>query len=306
MKKKFAWILISGLLIAALLLSACGTAVVEEEEEEEEEVIEEEEEEEEEVVEEGEEAEFVWLDKGGWVRPEFVDNVKNVAVGDEVYLVYPYTLEEPQYGGTLTIHITTDPRGFDPWNQTWKQTRNHEKLMRGDFTWSEEFTTGIFSPEIEDFIGWLAESYEMPDQQTIIYYLREGVRFNSGLPEIREFVGDRELTADDWVYTFEHLSSPNLDTPWVWYYYDIRRVKCHRQGEIGPVEIGVEKIDDYTLRIYGEGESAPHIPALLAYQTSCPVPVHRAKDNPEHWADDKEGFLSISFGFASGASGWPW
>jgi oligopeptide transport system substrate-binding protein len=137
--------------------------------------------------------------------------------------------------------------------------------------------------EMMELVPALADSYTPgPSAEYFDFSLRKGARWDDGEP----------ITADDWVFTYEHLSDPNLDTPWVWYYYDIRGIRRHKMGEIGPEEIGVEKIDDYTLRIYGEGKSAPHLPALLAYQAACPVPIHLAKDDPEHWADEADGFLS--------------
>ena len=137
--------------------------------------------------------------------------------------------------------------------------------------------------EMMELVPALADSYTPgPNAEYFDFALRKGAKWDDGEP----------ITADDWVFTAEHLSDPNLDTPWVWYYYDIKGIRAHKNGEIGPEEIGVEKLDDYTIRIYGEGGSAPHLPALLAYQAACPVPVHRAKDNPEHWADDADGFLS--------------
>lgn len=137
--------------------------------------------------------------------------------------------------------------------------------------------------EMMELVPALADSYTPgPQAEYFDFSLRKGAQWDDGEP----------ITADDWVFTYEHLSDPNLDTPWVWYYYDIRGIRQHKLGEIGPEKIGVEKLDDFTLRIYGEGGSAPHIPALLAYQAACPVPVHRAQDDPEHWADDADGFLS--------------
>ena len=56
------------------------------------------------------------------------------------------------------------------------------------------------------------------------FFLRKGLEFSDGEP----------ITADDWVFTAEHLSDPNLDTPWVWYYYDIKGIRAHKAGDAGP------------------------------------------------------------------------
>jgi len=100
------------------------------------------------------------------------------------------------------------------------------------------------------------------------------------------------VTADDWVYTFQHMANPALGNPWAWFYYDIKGFAAANQGKAPLTSIGVEKLDTYTIRVWGEGGSAPHIPALLSYQAVIPVPKHVAEKNPEHWADTIEGYVS--------------
>ncbi len=137
--------------------------------------------------------------------------------------------------------------------------------------------------EMMELVPALAESYEVgPDAEYFTFNIRKGAKWDDGEP----------ITAQDFAFTFRHLSDPDLDTPWVWYYYSIKGIKAYKTGEAGPEAVGAEAIDDMTLRIYGEGGAVPHLPALLAYQASCPAPMHRAEADPEHWADDVDGFLS--------------
>jgi oligopeptide transport system substrate-binding protein len=114
------------------------------------------------------------------------------------------------------------------------------------------------------------------------FVIRENARWSDGVP----------ITADDWVFTFRHLASPNLDNPWAWFFYDIKGVRALKEGKGRPEDIGVEAIDDRTLRIWGESGAVPYLPALLAYQAAVPAPRHKAEKNPEHWADTAEGFVS--------------
>jgi oligopeptide transport system substrate-binding protein len=102
----------------------------------------------------------------------------------------------------------------------------------------------------------------------------------------------KPVTADDWVYTFQHMANPKLGNPWAWFYYDIKGFAAANQGKAALSTIGVEKIDTYTIRVWGEGGPAPHIPALLSYQAVIPVPKHVAEKDPEHWADKIEGYVS--------------
>jgi oligopeptide transport system substrate-binding protein len=100
------------------------------------------------------------------------------------------------------------------------------------------------------------------------------------------------ITAHDWVFTFRHLASPKLDNAWAWFYYDIKGVQALKEAAGKPEDIGVEAIDDRTFRIYSESGAIPHLPALMAYQAAVPAPKHKAENNPEHWADTAEGFVS--------------
>jgi len=137
--------------------------------------------------------------------------------------------------------------------------------------------------EMMELVPALSESYEVgPDAEYFDFHIRKGAMWDDGTP----------ITAQDFEFTYQHMSNPDLDTPWIWYYYDIKGIRGHKSGNIPAEEVGGVAIDDMTFRVYGEGGGKPHLPALLAYQASCPVPKHRAEKNPEHWADDETGFLS--------------
>jgi ABC-type oligopeptide transport system substrate-binding subunit len=135
----------------------------------------------------------------------------------------------------------------------------------------------------QNLVPALAESFtSAPGKEYFDFVIRKDARWSDGVP----------ITADDWVFTFRHLASPMLDNPWTWFYYDIKGVKNWKEGKGRAEEIGVEAIDDRTLRIHGENGAIPHLPALLAYQAAVPAPRHKAEKKPEHWADTAEGFVS--------------
>ena len=133
--------------------------------------------------------------------------------------------------------------------------------------------------EMMTLVPALADSYEVgPDAEYFDFHIREGAMWDDGTP----------ITAYDFEYTYQHMSNPDLDTPWVWYYYDIKGIRGHKAGEVPAEDVGGEALDEMTFRVYGEGGSKPHLPSLLAYQAACPVPKHRAEADPAHWADDVE------------------
>lgn len=115
------------------------------------------------------------------------------------------------------------------------------------------------------------------------FVIREGAKWNDDTP----------ITADDVVYTYQHLSNPALANPWVWFYFDIRDIAKAARGEIAPADVAAAvKVDDRTVQIFGETGSIPFLPSLLSYQASVIVPKHAAEPDPEHWADNAEGYVN--------------
>ncbi len=135
----------------------------------------------------------------------------------------------------------------------------------------------------QNLVPAMAESYKPGEKAEYWdFVIRKDARWSDGVP----------ITAADWVFTFRHLASPNLDNPWTWFFYDIKGIQALKEGKGRPEDVGVEALDDRTIRIYGEDGAIPHLPSLLAYQAAVPTPKHKAENNPEHWADTAEGFVS--------------
>ncbi len=168
MKKKIVWLVVSCLMVAALVLASCGPAVVEEEvvPVEEEEVVEEE--------------------------------------------VVP-AVTEPQHGGTLTVlwfHAGLEPQTWDPADCNWIvdpfTSPYMENLGMGDFekygprgTNEFAFTDLEYMPP-EYLRGCLAESWELVDDTTIIYHIRQGVYW----PDKPGVMDSREMTAEDVAFSW--------------------------------------------------------------------------------------------------------
>ena len=186
MKKRIVWLLVSCLMVAALLLASCGPAAEEEEvvipEEEEEEVVEEE------VVAEEKEMVKVTLEK--------LDGT-----------VVEKWLEKPKYGGVGVSSLSADVLGFDesytaPY-QTWTMNFTNECLVEGDWSRGPAGTSEASWRQaglnlLSLSTGRVAESWEVPDDETIIYHIRKGTRFHDKPP-----VNGREVNADDVVFSLK-------------------------------------------------------------------------------------------------------
>ncbi len=233
MKNKIVWLLVSGLMVATLVLASCGPAVTEEEEEEEEVVTEEEEVAEEEEEEEEEEG------------PEMVRD----SLGKLV--------EKPKYGGVYT-GLGGNQLYFDDvfgYTQGLLNLTNEQLLMgdwskgpagTGDTNWYYRVT-----PPEHLMAGCLAESWERPDDQTLIFHIRKGVHWHNSPP-----TNGRVVTADDVVFSLTRsfkapTSHPGSIYPWDTYIESITapddwtvivKTQPGRQGAVYEMSTGFIKI----------------------------------------------------------------
>lgn len=100
--------------------------------------------------------------------------------------------ETPQVGGKMVLVLYTDPPTLD------QQVANGTLGM--DVTQRLGATLTTHDPE-GNTVGYLAESWEIsPDGLEYTFNLKDGVKFHNGEP----------LTADDFVYSFERIQSPDF------------------------------------------------------------------------------------------------
>ncbi len=107
----------------------------------------------------------------------------------------PPTAATPKRGGSLTVAVAADPDGLDPHKTvaaaTFQITRNiYDTLVQTD-------AQGRIQPDLA--LEWQSSD----DGLTWTFTLREGVKFHNG----------RVMTADDVVYSFERLLSPETASP---------------------------------------------------------------------------------------------
>ena len=180
MRRKIPWILLSILMVTTLVLASCQSASVEKETE------------------------------GETVTGQVIEKeVPKSKAGDEVAVIKDEpseatTTSGPQYGGIINLAVTAEPgQGADPfYYENFVSSAAHEELAHGDWTkggagTNEWHFMGVYWPEEYHQVGMLAESWETPDNETLIFHLRKGIRWQDRPP-----VNGREFVADDIVYTF--------------------------------------------------------------------------------------------------------
>lgn len=112
----------------------------------------------------------------------------------------------------------------------------------------------------------IAESWETSDNQTYIFHLRKDKKWSNGDP----------VTAHDFHYSWIRLANPLMGGGW-WYSSGLRFIRNFRKFAFGgitdPTELGIEVIDDWTLKITLEFPLPYFVDMLLI---SSALPVHRA------------------------------
>lgn len=133
--------------------------------------------------------------------------------------------DEPQYGGTIRIGFDTSPEGFDPHDATNFASLNvFEQVYDTMFEFDEEL----------ELVNSLCESFEVVDEVTYQFQIREDVVFHDG----------KELTAEDVKYSFERMIDPDNAFPRIEWF-----------GRLESIEID----DDYTCTFTLEEPFAPFI-----------------------------------------------
>jgi len=158
-------------MVAALLLASCATAVSEEEE----------------------------------AAPSQPPKEEEVAKPTEEEVVP--SAEEPTYGGVFRYAgvplLGFDPALVNPW-ANYALNFTNEELLTGD--WAKGMSgTGEAGWRTDEFFlhlatGVLAESWEVVDDETVIFHIRKGIRWHNKPP-----VNGREFVADDVVFSINRM-----------------------------------------------------------------------------------------------------
>ena len=106
----------------------------------------------------------------------------------------------PEYGGTITSASSYNPTTSDSWFQhaNMPSTAVVQRLAIADWGVDRSvFNLKTMFVPMSHMKGELAESWELPDDTTIIFNIRKGVYWHNKPP-----MNGRELTADDVVYNW--------------------------------------------------------------------------------------------------------
>lgn len=142
-------------------------------------------------------------------------------------------LEKPKYGGILVQVLTSDPLGFDEvyGSPSFPPTMHltNEEMLEGDWTKGPTGTGETtwrqhMMPPPYNEVGMLAESWEIPEPDTLVFHIRKGIHFHNKPP-----ANGREMNAEDVLFSFNRL----WDTPTAYHYSAYPR-KTHIESMTAP------------------------------------------------------------------------
>jgi len=195
MVKKLLWLLISSFMVLSLLITSCGNGDTEEEA----------------------------TDNSGTTQTE-------TGYADP---------ETPKYGGTFIRFRQADVTTWDyaAGRDMFTIFTMGEELLGGDWKrgpagTNENDWAGGFAGFISFLTGKLAESWEMPDDSTLLYHLNKGITWWDKAP-----ANGREMVADDIVWNIDRHFSSQLS-----YLYN-------SYTTVGKGPIKSEALDDYTVKV---------------------------------------------------------
>jgi oligopeptide transport system substrate-binding protein len=172
---------------------------------------------------------------------------------------------------TLRINIGEDPSTLDP--------RKSRSLC--DRTLMNMLYEGLTRTNREEKVEpALAQVIEVSsDLMTYTFYLRNA-KWTNGLP----------IKASDFAYAWKKILDPKFPSDNASQLYPIKNAKLVKQGTLALSDLGLEIIDDQTLKVTLE-QPTPYFLELTSFPAFFPVCEAVDRENP-HWAEKESASVS--------------
>jgi oligopeptide transport system substrate-binding protein len=166
---------------------------------------------------------------------------------------------------TLHLHNGGDVASLDPH----KVSGDWENRVVGDLFEGLMTEDALARP----IPGMAARYEESADGRIYTFYLRDALWSN----------GDA-VTAHDFVFAFRRLMDPANAAKYAWLQYPINNAEAINKGDIADItKLGVEAVDDKTLRITLESPT-PYFIGALTHYTAYPLPRRVVEAHGDKWA----------------------
>ncbi|WP_136247284.1 peptide ABC transporter substrate-binding protein [Halomonas borealis] len=171
----------------------------------------------------------------------------------------------PLQADTLRLAIMGEPASLDP-----------HKISG---TWENDVVGDLFEGLVTEAadgerIPGVAESWEVSDDGTVYTFaLREDAQWSDGTP----------VTAGDFVFAFRRILDPATAASYAYLLYPVENAEAVYADEAEPSTLGIEAVDERTLRITLE-RSTPYFLDQLAHYTAYPLPKHVVEEYGDDWS----------------------
>ncbi|EOR26808.1 extracellular solute-binding protein [Clostridium sartagoforme AAU1] len=176
-------------------------------------------------------------------------------------------------GRKLIYNLGEDPETLDPTLNTSSGAGSiidnaFEGLMRLD--------------ENEKAIPGVAEKMEVSDDQLVYTFtLRKDAKWSDG----------EAVTAKDFEYSWVRALTKDTAAEYNYQLFYIKNGEKFYNGEASREDLGIEVVDDHTLKVTLEAPTA-YFPELTAFTTYFPEREDIVTANPEGWATEPETYVS--------------
>jgi len=174
---------------------------------------------------------------------------------------------------TLLIGNSGEPATLDP----------HKYNLRLEETLLNDLFLGLTTFNANgEIVPGAAESWETSDDGlTWRFFLREELKWSDG----------KNLTAEDFVYSFRRLLNPHTAASLSYFLYMIKNAELVNNAKKAPSSLGVYSEGPHVLVIELD-QPYPYLLERLLYPTGFPVPKHVIENvgsdwvKPEHWVSN--------------------
>ncbi|WP_435106006.1 peptide ABC transporter substrate-binding protein [Arhodomonas sp. AD133] len=145
-------------------------------------------------------------------------------------------------------------------------------------TWENDIVGDLFEGLVTEAadvsrIPGVAESWEISEDGTVYtFHLRSDAKWSDGHP----------VTAEDFVFGITRILKPATAAKYAYILYPIENAEAFNQGEASADDLGLEAVDDHTLRVTLE-RPTPYFLDQLAHYTAYPLPKHVVTQYGDDW-----------------------
>jgi len=193
---------------------------------------------------------------------------------------------QSRYGGKFSVPLSSEPESLDPAYIT--------------DIYSVTIANNLFDGLVEfdkdlNVVPAIAELWKISrDRKLYTFHLQKGVKFHN----------EREVTAEDFVFSITRILNPETHSPVASLFLNIKGAKAFHEGQCSEVE-GLKFLDRYTVQIQLEKPFAPFL-SILAMANAKVIPKELAGPNfSQHpvgtgpfkfnsWKDGKEIILTVN------------